>query len=114
MKLELQNDIFLVLRKYGLIFIGYTIWSKFAAEFLETIFKSLELFNNGGSPDIDSPASGFIGIIARLIVWLLMLSDIGQHSQLKWLLLFVTLFNPGIGVTFVVIYIVAGLRKNLI
>jgi hypothetical protein len=112
MKEELQNEIFKVLRKYGLIIIGYMLWSRFAVAFLDSFFSMMGLFQNTNSYDIDTVISSGVAYIAKLVVWLLMLSDIGQNGKLRWLLLFVTLFNPVMGVTFIVIYKVVSLSKE--
>ena len=112
MKQELQNEIFKVLRKYGLIVIGFVIWSRVAVAFLASFFNMMGLFKNTDSHDMDSVISSVVAITAALVVWLLMLSDIGQNGKLRWLLLFVTFFNPVIGVTFIVIYKVVSLSKE--
>jgi len=101
MKQALQNKLFEILRKYGLIIIGYALFSRFAHEFLMSVLNSLSLLEHTLSENFISSS---ILIIANLIVWILMLSDVGHNRSLKWLLFGVTLLNPWMGVAFIVIY----------
>lgn len=112
MKQELQNEIFQVLRKYGLITIGYALWFRFVKEFVPGLINAMGLFNNNGSHDSDALISSIIAIIANLIVWSLMLTDCDNNNKLKWLLFGITLLNPWMGVTFIVIYKMANLSKE--
>lgn len=112
MKKELQIEIFQVLRRYGLIIIGYALWSRFIEGFVPGLINAMGLFNNNGSHDSDALISSIIVIIANLIVWMLMLTDCDNNSKLKWLLFGITLLNPWMGVTFIVIYKMANLGKE--
>ena len=106
-----SDDIFRLLKKYGLIFIAFEILTRFGLTYIISFYhQTFPIEDLSTLNDLNSLISAATILFCDLVIGLVILNDLDRSKSLTWIIFAMTFLNPWMSVVFLFIWKIIDLK----